>query len=317
MILFFTTDFHHNIRRSHMNFTHLEYAVTVAKHGSISRAAQELFVSQPYLSSMIKKLEEELSFSIFNRTRNGITVTTTGQTFISSACRILLELHKINELSSTHSDTPLKIASYYSTFVTKTFLNFIQRSDTQTSDSLSEMGVRNIFQSILSGENSLGIFFYAPSKRNAYIQLADEYHCICQDLFPPFHLYILTVNSHPLASLPSVSIRDIMQYNYVCYNDTSSLKYLNILGLEKKKHILQVSDRGSMLDAVHTGNYISVTSILEKPSSCDFQLIPISDPGFYMNSCYVKARISPLTSREHEFICYLRKQFSEQINPTP
>ena len=78
-----------------MNFTHLEYAVTVAKHGSISRAAQELFVSQPYLSSMIKKLEEELGFPIFHRSRNGISLTATGQAFISSACRILLELHKL------------------------------------------------------------------------------------------------------------------------------------------------------------------------------------------------------------------------------
>lgn len=47
-----------------MNFTHLEYAVEVAKQGSISRAAQELFVPQPYLSNTIKKLEEELGFPI-------------------------------------------------------------------------------------------------------------------------------------------------------------------------------------------------------------------------------------------------------------
>ena len=296
-----------------MNFTHLEYAVTVAKHGSISRAAQALFISQPYLSSTIKKLEEELGFTIFNRTQKGITLTETGQAFISSACRILLELHKINELSSAHSGIPLKVASYYSTFVTKMFLNFIQNSLHLDSDGLNEMGVRNIFQSILSGENSLGIFFYSPSKRNNYLKMAEEYHCICQDLFPPFPLYVLAASQHPLASFSAVTRKEINDFNYVCYNDSSSLKYLVILGLKNNKRILQVSDRGSLLDAIATGNYISITSILETPSGHEFVLRPFSEPGFYLNSCYVKAKNSDLNPREHEFICYLRKEFSKRV----
>ena len=193
------------------------------------------------------------------------------------------------------------------------FLNFIRDSKEKSSDSLSEMGIRDIFQSILSHESSLGIFFYAPSKRNAYLQMAEEYHCNCSDLFPPFHMYVFASATHPLAMHPSVSVKEISKYNYVCYNDSSSLKYLNILGLETNPHILQVSDRGSFVDAIRTGDYISLTSIVEIPSSRDFIMIPISDTGFYINSCYVTAKNYQLTAKEHEFILYLRQQFTKYL----
>lgn len=42
-----------------MNFSHLEYAMTVAECRSINKAAQRLLVSQPYLSGVLKNLEEE------------------------------------------------------------------------------------------------------------------------------------------------------------------------------------------------------------------------------------------------------------------
>lgn len=81
-----------------MNFNHLEYAVAVAKSGSISKAAQRLFLSQPYLSGMIKGLEEELGYRIFERNKAGVELTELGEEFIKSAKLILLELQKIREL---------------------------------------------------------------------------------------------------------------------------------------------------------------------------------------------------------------------------
>lgn len=294
-----------------MNFTHLEYAVAVAKHGSINRASQELFVPQPYLSNTIKKLEEELGFPIFKRTKSGVSTTALGQKFISSACRILLELHKINELSSSTKEEPLKVASYYSTFIMNVFLEFIQNLKDKSSDCINEMGVREIFQSILSGESSLGIFFYAPVKRNVYFQMGEEYHCCCTDLFPLFHLYVLALKNHPLTSRSRITLQDILKYNYVTFNDTASLKYLQLLGLQTTRQVLQVSDRGSFLDAIRTGDYISLTSALEMPTRHDFALIPIDDDRFYINSCYVTSKNYQLTDKEHEFIQYLRKKYSE------
>ena len=49
-----------------MNFSHLEYAMTVAECRSINKAAQRLLVSQPYLSGVLKNLEEELGLSLIH-----------------------------------------------------------------------------------------------------------------------------------------------------------------------------------------------------------------------------------------------------------
>ena len=58
-----------------MNLNHLEYLITVAENGSINRAAQALYVSQPYLSGVIKSVEEELGFPVFMLTSTGVEPT--------------------------------------------------------------------------------------------------------------------------------------------------------------------------------------------------------------------------------------------------
>lgn len=48
-----------------MTLLQLKYIVTVAKQGSINKAAKELFIAQPSLTAAIKELEQELGITIF------------------------------------------------------------------------------------------------------------------------------------------------------------------------------------------------------------------------------------------------------------
>lgn len=52
---------------------------TVAKAGNISKAANQLYISQPAISKAISKLEEELGTALFNRSSRGVTLTEEGQ----------------------------------------------------------------------------------------------------------------------------------------------------------------------------------------------------------------------------------------------
>ena len=54
-----------------MNIQYLKYAVEVARIGSISRAAEELYIAQPNLSRAIKELEKDLGITIFDRNSKG------------------------------------------------------------------------------------------------------------------------------------------------------------------------------------------------------------------------------------------------------
>lgn len=66
-----------------MTLQQLRYVVEVSRNGSISRAAQNLFVTQPSLSKAISDLETEMGITIFQRTNRGVTLTEEGTRFLS------------------------------------------------------------------------------------------------------------------------------------------------------------------------------------------------------------------------------------------
>ncbi len=68
-----------------MRLSQLEYFIKVAECGSITKAAQELFLSQPSLTKSIAGLEAQYNVRLFERTAKGITVTPQGQEFLEYA----------------------------------------------------------------------------------------------------------------------------------------------------------------------------------------------------------------------------------------
>lgn len=70
-------------------FNRKDIIYTVYQEGSISKAAQKLFISQPSLSVMIHKVEEEIGTPLFDRTSKPIRLTETGQEYIKAAEEIL------------------------------------------------------------------------------------------------------------------------------------------------------------------------------------------------------------------------------------
>ena len=62
-----------------MNLVHLKYAVEVAETGSINKASEKLYVSQPNLSRAIKELEASLGVTRFDRSAKGMVLTPDGE----------------------------------------------------------------------------------------------------------------------------------------------------------------------------------------------------------------------------------------------
>ena len=71
-----------------LNYHHLLYFWMVAKEGGISRAAEQLHLAQPTLSSQIKKLEKSLGTELFDRVGRSMVLTETGQTVFRYADEI-------------------------------------------------------------------------------------------------------------------------------------------------------------------------------------------------------------------------------------
>ena len=67
-----------------MDFSHLNYFRVVARYGNLSRAAKELYISQPGLSRYLSRLEEEVGVPLFDRRKGKISLNTYGQIFLGN-----------------------------------------------------------------------------------------------------------------------------------------------------------------------------------------------------------------------------------------
>ncbi|EOC02549.1 bacterial regulatory helix-turn-helix, lysR family protein [Neisseria meningitidis NM94] len=83
-----------------MTLTELRYIVAVAQERHFGRAARRCFVSQPTLSIAIKKLEEELAVSLFDRSSNDIITTEAGERIVAQARKVLEEAELIRHLAN-------------------------------------------------------------------------------------------------------------------------------------------------------------------------------------------------------------------------
>ncbi|MEZ4799176.1 MAG: LysR substrate-binding domain-containing protein [Flavobacteriales bacterium] len=83
-----------------MNLQQLEYIVAVDNFRHFATAADKCFVTQPTLSMMIRKLEEELDVQIFDRSRQPVVPTEAGEQVIAQARAVLSEASRMKELVS-------------------------------------------------------------------------------------------------------------------------------------------------------------------------------------------------------------------------
>src|SRR5688500_6292778 len=81
-----------------MTLQQLEYALAIARTGSFVDAADLCFVTQPTLSMQVKKLEEAAGITIFDRSRQTVTVTDAGKMFLDQARVVIREKNRLMEV---------------------------------------------------------------------------------------------------------------------------------------------------------------------------------------------------------------------------
>jgi LysR family hydrogen peroxide-inducible transcriptional activator len=99
-----------------MTLTDLKYIVALARERHFGRAARACFVSQPTLSVAVKKLEEELGVTIFERTPQEVTPTPAGRPIVEQAARVLEAADEVKRLASRGRDQldgPIRLGAIY------------------------------------------------------------------------------------------------------------------------------------------------------------------------------------------------------------
>lgn len=96
-----------------MNFQQLEYILAVDEFRSFAKAAKYCHVTQPTLSMMVQKLEEELDIKLFDRSSLPITTTRAGKKVLKQAHNVLEQAERIKEIVSEEEQSlkgPFRLA---------------------------------------------------------------------------------------------------------------------------------------------------------------------------------------------------------------
>ena len=223
-----------------MRIEHLEYLIEVDKLGSISAAAQELYLSQATLSNIIKGLEEELGFPVFERLHNGVHTTAEGEEALAIIWEILALCREAKQLGvHTSSSQPVPVLLSPTTNAALSLplnRNFLE----QAPDGNIEFRVMEgseIGNQIITGESSIGITYFTRNTVEDYQNIASKYQVevefLCRDT-----LCLLVRKDHPLAALDEVSAGDLDGLDFAILGHFSrqedSIAYAPSLGLDNR-----------------------------------------------------------------------------------
>ena len=162
-----------------MNFIHLKYAVEIEKTGSVSKAADNLYMGQPNLSKAIKELEKETGITIFIRTPKGVTPTEKGREFLKRARELVNSFDRLcDDYEKEKSGvTEFSIAVPRAEHMAMAFSNLAASRQDNSGVRLhyTEADNRSITEKLLSYDIRIGIITLGRDKEKKYLKLLDEY----------------------------------------------------------------------------------------------------------------------------------------------
>lgn len=239
-----------------MNIMHLKYAVEVAKTGSITQAAENLFMGQPNLSKAIRELEDNLGVTLFKRTSKGIICTQKGEEFLVYAKRILSQ---IDELESIYRSAPetkqtFSISIPRGSYMAYGFTNFVKRleRDKEIEIRYNETNSMEAISNITQSNYSLAIIRFRDVFEPYFTRLLKEKE-LKSELVWQFKYIAVMSKNHPLASKPVLTLADFADSVEILHGDTSvpslpTLEAKRMENIETSNKRVYVVERGSQYE---------------------------------------------------------------------
>ena len=145
-----------------MNLQQLKYIVAVNRFRNFARAAEASNVTQPTLSAMIVKLEEELDLRIFERNNRSVTPTTAGEKIIRQAEKALLEVERIRAIVLEDKELiggsfNLSVGPTIAPYILSKFIKHYREHYPSVALSIQELKANHMLDALLSGELDAGI----------------------------------------------------------------------------------------------------------------------------------------------------------------
>lgn len=185
-----------------MNLLHLRYAVEVAKTGSITQAADNLYMGQPNLSRAVRELEESMGFAIFRRSPKGMTPTPKGEDFLRHARSILTQIDELESRFSSDAGPAqqLRVCAPPAGYCLEAFSGFAGGVQFTPASQVAyrQAGPLQTLRGVAEQTYSLGILRVPPQREPYFLELLKEEE-LSWEPFWEFRQYAVFSASHPLA----------------------------------------------------------------------------------------------------------------------
>jgi LysR family transcriptional regulator, hydrogen peroxide-inducible genes activator len=140
-----------------MTLTELTYIVALAQEQHFGRAAERCHVSQPTLSIAVKKLEEELGVTLFERCKIGVQITPLGERIVAMAADVLHQIAAIKDVAATDKDQlqgPLALGTLptIGPYLLPQFIPLLQKTAAQLSLYVEEASQESLTFKLRNGE---------------------------------------------------------------------------------------------------------------------------------------------------------------------
>ncbi len=213
-----------------MNTQHFRYALEVEKTGSITQAAENLFMGQPNLSKTIKELEDTLGIVIFKRTSRGVVPTSKGKAFLRYAKSILSQITEMQEVC--RDDDPerqrLNVCVPRGSYVSWAAMQFVSSLDTNypIDVNLGETTSIDGVNMVADGLFTMGIIRYQTAYETYFRDFFREKGLACETIWEFENLAAMSIH-HPLAERERLSLSDLAIYTEITHGDCN-VPYINV-----------------------------------------------------------------------------------------
>ena len=145
-----------------MNLQQLKYIVAINRFRNFARAAESCDISQPTLSVMLVKLEEELDVKIFERSSKSVTPTTAGKKIILQAEKALMETNRINEIVAEDKgrlggSMVISVGPTIAPYILPKFIKQYREDYPSVNLTIQELKANFMIDALLRGEIDAGI----------------------------------------------------------------------------------------------------------------------------------------------------------------
>lgn len=239
-----------------MNTLFFNYAIEIERTGSITKAAQNLFMAQPNLSKAMKELEEQLGYEIFERTPGGMIPTERGCNFLIHAKNIVEQLAEMEALGDGKRPDvqQFRISIPRGSYIANGCTEFVAElnMDLGIEVAIQETNSIQAINNVAYEKFNLGIIRYQKIYENYFLDFVKSKQLQYEPVWEFEYLAVMS-EENPLAKQPEVRAEELAHYIelshadlMIPYVDTRSME-LQERSPEPGKHIY-VYDRGCQFD---------------------------------------------------------------------